>query len=337
MVIKKSTSLVHNAKKKGSDVHDQASVQPLLCGQVPEPSRQILGQIVLLVSRKHPGHFAYHVISSVCVCACVFTSQKALRAKEYECFVMKIGRLENLCRALQEERNELYKKIRDAEISEKDDQSQHNSDEEPESNVSVDQEIDAEEVNSVQTAVKNLATAFMIIHHPESTPHQSKETQPEIGSSQESGDAALKEPEQPPLIPSPDSESPLPPLTPQAEAEGGSEGEPPSKASNSPAVLGAETQCEGLRVGAQADQQSWKPEAEASGQAPQAPTEASLQKMEADVPAPACTAEEHVAVMVPACEPSRQPPRAAAEELPVGASAGPQPRNVADTNLEGVD
>uniref|UniRef100_A0A2R9BUK8 Taxilin beta n=1 Tax=Pan paniscus TaxID=9597 RepID=A0A2R9BUK8_PANPA len=263
--------------------------------------------------------------------------EKALRAKEYECFVMKIGRLENLCRALQEERNELYKKIRDAEISEKDDQSQHNSDEEPESNVSVDQEIDAEEVNSVQTAVKNLATAFMIIHHPESTPHQSKETQPEIRSSQESGDAALKEPEQPPLIPSPDSESPLPPLTPQAEAEGGSEGEPPSKASNSPAGLGAETQCEGLPVGAQADQQSWKPEAEASGQAPQAPTEASLQKMEADVPAPACTAEEHVAAMVPACEPSRQPPRAAAEELPVGASAGPQPRNVADTNLEGVD
>lgn len=37
--------------------------------------------------------------------------EKALRAKEYECFVMKIGRLENLCRALQEERNELYKKF----------------------------------------------------------------------------------------------------------------------------------------------------------------------------------------------------------------------------------
>ncbi|XP_040483790.1 beta-taxilin isoform X2 [Ursus maritimus] len=48
--------------------------------------------------------------------------EKALRAKEYECFVMKIGRLENLCRALQEERNELYKKIRDAKKPEKDDQ-----------------------------------------------------------------------------------------------------------------------------------------------------------------------------------------------------------------------
>uniref|UniRef100_A0A2K5TMT4 Beta-taxilin n=1 Tax=Macaca fascicularis TaxID=9541 RepID=A0A2K5TMT4_MACFA len=181
-----------------------------------------------------------------------------------------------------------------------------------------------EEVNSVQTAVKNLATAFMIIHHSQSTPHPSKETQPKISSSQESSDASQ------------DSESPLPPLTPQAEAKGGSEAEPPSKASNSPAGLEAQTQCEGLPVGAQADQQSWKPEAEASSQAPQAPTEASLQEMEADVPTPACTAEEHVAAMVPACEPSRQPPPAAAEELPVGASAGPQP-NLADTNLEGVD
>ncbi|XP_032130500.1 beta-taxilin isoform X1 [Sapajus apella] len=270
--------------------------------------------------------------------------EKALRAKEYECFVMKIGRLENLCRALQEERNELYKKIREAKISEKDDQSQPTSDEEPESNVSVDQEIDAEEVNSVQNAVKNLATAFMIIHHPESAPRQSKETQPEmgrtqseIGSSQESGDATLKEPEQAPLNPSGVSESPLPPLTPRAEAEGGSQAEPPSKASNSPVGLGAEAQSERLLEGAQVDQQSRKPEAEASGQAPQAPTEASLQEMEADVPAPACTAEEHVAAMMPACEPSRQPPPAAAEELLVGAPAGPQLPNVADTNLEGVD
>uniref|UniRef100_A0A7N9D0B4 Beta-taxilin n=1 Tax=Macaca fascicularis TaxID=9541 RepID=A0A7N9D0B4_MACFA len=246
--------------------------------------------------------------------------------KNMSASLMKIGRLENLCRALQEERNELYKKIRDTKVSEKDDQSQHTSDEETESNVSVDQEIDAEEVNSVQTAVKNLATAFMIIHHSQSTPHPSKETQPKISSSQESSDAALKEPEQPPLIPSRDSET-----------KGGSEAEPPSKASNSPAGLEAQTQCEGLPVGAQADQQSWKPEAEASSQAPQAPTEASLQEMEADVPTPACTAEEHVAAMVPACEPSRQPPPAAAEELPVGASAGPQPPNLADTNLEGVD
>ncbi|XP_069464215.1 beta-taxilin [Ambystoma mexicanum] len=40
--------------------------------------------------------------------------EKSVRAKEYECFVTKIQRLERLCRALQEERIELYKKIKDA-------------------------------------------------------------------------------------------------------------------------------------------------------------------------------------------------------------------------------
>ncbi|NWR67525.1 TXLNB protein, partial [Bucorvus abyssinicus] len=44
--------------------------------------------------------------------------EKAMRAKEYECFVLKIQRLENLCRALQEERNELYKKIKEAQFPE---------------------------------------------------------------------------------------------------------------------------------------------------------------------------------------------------------------------------
>ncbi|XP_069090405.1 beta-taxilin [Pleurodeles waltl] len=40
--------------------------------------------------------------------------EKTMRAKEYECFVVKIERLERLCRALQEERIELYKRIKDA-------------------------------------------------------------------------------------------------------------------------------------------------------------------------------------------------------------------------------
>ncbi|XP_009083197.1 PREDICTED: beta-taxilin [Acanthisitta chloris] len=44
--------------------------------------------------------------------------EKAMRSKEYECFVLKIQRLENLCRALQEERNELYKKIKQAQFPE---------------------------------------------------------------------------------------------------------------------------------------------------------------------------------------------------------------------------
>ncbi|XP_067844662.1 beta-taxilin [Heptranchias perlo] len=37
--------------------------------------------------------------------------EREMRAKEYECFQLKIQRLENLCRALQEERTELYKRI----------------------------------------------------------------------------------------------------------------------------------------------------------------------------------------------------------------------------------
>ncbi|XP_008563712.1 PREDICTED: beta-taxilin [Galeopterus variegatus] len=264
--------------------------------------------------------------------------EKALRAKEYECFVLKIGRLENLCRALQEERNELYKKIREVKMPEKDDPSEHTSDEEPESNVCMDKEMDAEEVNSVQNAVKNLTTAFMVMHHPEPTLNQSKEIQPEVGSPHGSSDCPLKEPEQPPLIPSGDSESPLPPPTPQAEAEGGNDAELPSKANNPPAG-GAEAQ--GLLTGAGTGQQPQKPEAEASDQAPQSWAEASLAGMEANGPAPPCLASEQVPARVPGCEPRRQPPPAAAEELPTGAvagaSAGPQQPKVANTNLEGVD
>lgn len=34
------------------------SVQPPVCGQGPESGRQIPGQMVLLVSREHPGNVA---------------------------------------------------------------------------------------------------------------------------------------------------------------------------------------------------------------------------------------------------------------------------------------
>ncbi|XP_058390296.1 beta-taxilin [Diceros bicornis minor] len=264
--------------------------------------------------------------------------EKALRAKEYECFVMKIGRLENLCRALQEERNELYKKIREAKMPEKDDQSQYTSDEEPEAAVSVGEEADAEEANRVHDAVKNLAAAFMIIHRPESTLDRSKELQPEFGSPQEDGDTALKEPEQPPLSPLCHSESPLAPPSPQAEAEGGNEAESPSGASSPPAESGAEAQGKGPCAGAQADQLPQQPEAGASDQAPQSSAEASLKAMEAHGPAPTAPAGEQVPAGMSGPEPSRQPPPAAAAEgLPAGASAGPQLPGVADTSLEGVD
>ncbi|XP_027459876.2 beta-taxilin isoform X2 [Zalophus californianus] len=267
--------------------------------------------------------------------------EKALRAKEYECFVMKIGRLENLCRALQEERNELYKKIREAKMPQKEDRSQPTSDEDPESTVSEGVGVDAEAAESVHNAVKNLATAFMVIHQPESTLDQAKEIQPEFSSPQGDGDSALQEPAQSPLSPLCHSESSLPPPVPQAEAERGHEPELPPRPGNHPLGSGAEAQDRGPLAAAQADQPPHKPEAEASSQARPSPREASLPAMEADGPAPPPTAAEQIPAGVLGCGPSRlpppPPPDTTAGGLPAGASGGPQLPQVADTNLEGVD
>ncbi|XP_049643977.1 beta-taxilin [Suncus etruscus] len=240
--------------------------------------------------------------------------EKALRAKEYECFVMKIGRLENLCRALQHERNELYQKIREAKMTDKDDESQHTSDEEPESNVSLG-EVNAEEANSVHNAVKNLTTAFLVMHCSESTLDQSKELQAELGSSQGSGDSAITE--QPSLSPPCHSENPQSPLDLQVWAQGGNKEESPHKVSNSPEVLQAELQGEGLSDGAPASPQSQKPEAVTSASS-QVPTEASTPVMEANA-------------LIPL------PLVAVAKEMPAGSSTGLHPPPVADSNLETVD
>ncbi|XP_060040618.1 beta-taxilin [Erinaceus europaeus] len=259
--------------------------------------------------------------------------EKALRAKEYECFVMKIGRLENLCRALQQERNELYKRIKEAKMPIKDDQGQHTSDEEPESTLSVSGEVDTEEVNRVHNAVKNLTTAFMVMHCPESTPHQSKDNQPELGSSQGTKDTTLKEQEQPPLSPSSPSESRLsPPI--ETKIPGCNESDPLAKVSIAREGWSAEAQ---VKVGAQADQQTQRPQAEASFQAQE---EVSFPVMEAnDATLPPLTREQ-VPTRMSGSEPSRQPsPTAAgaAEGVPAGFSSEPQLPRAADTNLEGVD
>ncbi|XP_024595177.1 beta-taxilin isoform X2 [Neophocaena asiaeorientalis asiaeorientalis] len=204
--------------------------------------------------------------------------EKALRAKEYECFVMKIGRLENLCRALQEERNELYKKIRETKMPEKDDQGQLTSDDdEPESNTSVGEEADAKEANSVHSAVQNLTAAFMVIHRPESTLEASKEIQTELSSPQGGGGTALKGLEQSPLSPACHSGSPLQPPSPQAEAEGGKEAEPPLRSGS-----GAQAQGNGPPAAPLADPPPRKPEAAFSSQAPEPPAEAFLREVEAN-------------------------------------------------------
>ncbi|XP_037374683.1 beta-taxilin [Talpa occidentalis] len=247
--------------------------------------------------------------------------EKALRAKEYECFVMKIGRLENLCRALQQERNELYKKIREAKLPEQDDQSQPTSEEEAESTVPVGEEVDMKEASSVHNAVKSLATAFMVIQSPEPTPGQSKGLQLELSSPSRGGDSAIREQEQPPVSPSCHSEDPLSPPTSQAEAQGGNEATRPPEES------------QGEIHGAQGDQQTQKPGAEASSQTPQSPAKAPQQVMEANGSVLLPLAGEQIPGGVPRCEPHRQAP-AAAEGPPTASSTLPQLPKVVDTHLE---
>ena len=270
---------------------------------------------------------------------------------------MKIGRLENLCRALQEERNELYKKIREAKMPEKDDQGQHTSDEEP--NTSVNEEADPVEANSVHKAVQNLAAAFMIMHCPESTLDVSKEIHSEVNSPPGGCDTALRGLEQAPLSATCHLEIPLPPPDPQAEDKGVSETEPTLRGET-----GAEAQGDGLPGAASADPQNRKPEAAASSQAQEPTAEASLPAMEANgqprkpeaatsgqaLAPPAetlCVMEAECSAPPPAagaqlparesgCEPMRKPPPAA-EGLPGGASGEPPQPKVADTNLEGAD
>ncbi|XP_069708106.1 beta-taxilin [Phaenicophaeus curvirostris] len=100
--------------------------------------------------------------------------EKAMRSKEYECFVLKIQRLENLCRALQEERNELYKKIKQAQFpeevngngileEEEDDNNDDNNDMNPSSSEQASIELRATD----ESVLKELAEAFRVSHKTE--------------------------------------------------------------------------------------------------------------------------------------------------------------------------
>lgn len=121
------------------------------------------------------------------MCPCLSPSQKSMRAKEYECFVAKIQRLENLCRALQEERNVLYKKIKEAQFpgekTEEEGEEEDQAIEEdslgneagPGSSVT-DQADELSVANEIvlndlavanEDALKDLATAFVVTHHME--------------------------------------------------------------------------------------------------------------------------------------------------------------------------
>ncbi|XP_053566634.1 beta-taxilin [Bombina bombina] len=89
--------------------------------------------------------------------------EKTMRAKEYECFAVKINRLEKLCRALQEERIELYKKIKEAKAS-------NETLEEVEEEIDGVGTSDLAETCSTEPSVidekiiKDLEKAFMVTH-----------------------------------------------------------------------------------------------------------------------------------------------------------------------------
>ncbi|NXX91021.1 TXLNB protein, partial [Centropus bengalensis] len=128
--------------------------------------------------------------------------EKAMRSKEYECFVLKIQRLENLCRALQEERNELYKKIKQAQFPEEvngngilEEEEDDDTDTSPSSSEQASIELRATD----GSVLKELAEAFRVSHKAdESLPSNS--SHPETCDTQACN--AVLVPEHPsPLIP----------------------------------------------------------------------------------------------------------------------------------------
>uniref|UniRef100_A0A8D0F8L6 Taxilin beta n=1 Tax=Strix occidentalis caurina TaxID=311401 RepID=A0A8D0F8L6_STROC len=144
--------------------------------------------------------------------------EKAMRSKEYECFVLKIQRLENLCRALQEERNELYKKIKQAQFPEEVNgngilEEEDDTDISPPSSEQASIELHATD----ESMLKELAEAFRVSHKAE-------ESLPNNSSNPETCDAQTCNAVLVPEVPSP--------LAPQSE--GGNCCEQPSTSTPTP-------------------------------------------------------------------------------------------------------
>ncbi|XP_021408742.2 beta-taxilin [Lonchura striata] len=100
--------------------------------------------------------------------------EKAMRSKEYECFVLKIQRLENLCRALQEERNELYKKIKQAQFPEEvngngilEEEEEDDEEHDTKTTPSPSEQASIELHESDKRMLKQLAEAFRVSHKGE--------------------------------------------------------------------------------------------------------------------------------------------------------------------------
>ncbi|NXI19523.1 TXLNB protein, partial [Irena cyanogastra] len=101
--------------------------------------------------------------------------EKAMRSKEYECFMLKIQRLENLCRALQEERNELYKKIKQAQFPEEvngngileEEEVEEDEEDYSKTTPSSSEQASIELHESDKRMLKQLAEAFRVSHKAE--------------------------------------------------------------------------------------------------------------------------------------------------------------------------
>ncbi|XP_036625223.1 beta-taxilin [Trichosurus vulpecula] len=266
--------------------------------------------------------------------------EKAVKAKEYECFVMKIGRLENLCRALHEERNELYKKIKEAKIPEKE-ENEDTSEEEPETNDPAGGTADAQVASTDENVLRNVATAFVVTHHVEVPHDQSCEnTEREIHSPQAcSPGRSLGQPNPPskseeygeatPPLKN-DNQSPLPKAVFQSQSL-----KPMAMIDSHPFQAPAEAGSQPLSPTGKAPSQPPQIAANVNGPPPQPTQEANSQPLQP-------TASDQCPLVLPVCEANSQPPSSASEGQRQTAQCPVQSPNVAlmpkpDTDVEEVD
>uniref|UniRef100_F6QDL9 Taxilin beta n=1 Tax=Monodelphis domestica TaxID=13616 RepID=F6QDL9_MONDO len=256
--------------------------------------------------------------------------EKAVRTKEYECFVMKIGRLENLCRALHEERNELYKKIKEAKIPEKE-ENEPNSEEEPDTDTPVDGTADAQVASPEDNALRNLATAFVVTHHVEAPQDQSCEnTELELCSPQAcSPESSLECGEATPPLKT-DHQS----LLPKAESQSQSL-KPMARTDSHPFQTIVEADSQPLPPIGKAPSQPSQIAANVDGHPPQPTQEANGQPLQP-------TASDQCPLVLPEYEPNSQPPPSAAEGQMQTLQCVVQVSSVAlmpkpDTNVEEID
>ncbi|KAM9240421.1 beta-taxilin [Leptosomus discolor] len=124
--------------------------------------------------------------------------EKAMRSKEYECFVLKIQRLENLCRALQEERNELYKKIKQAQFPEELNGNGILEEDDTDTSPSSSEQSSTELHTTDERMLKELAEAFRVSHKAEES-LPSNSSNPETCDAQTSNAALVPELPSPPI------------------------------------------------------------------------------------------------------------------------------------------